>query len=80
MENLDKKIIITDETGKKVEGTIVFTFEANGENFVIYELGNNSHASKIDQEGNLRPIEEDEWKYVENIYNEYIETQEEEDE
>ena len=73
MEKIDDSIVITDENGKKHNGKILFSFEANGDEFVVYELLDNAHAAKIDDDGSLIPIEEDEWKLVEKIYNEFIE-------
>ncbi len=80
MENEEERtIIVTDENGKEVEGEIIFTFEANGENFVLYELNDEAFASKISEEGDLTPVLEDEWKLVEKIYNEFIEDKEKEE-
>ena len=76
----DRTIIVTDENNVEHEGKIIFTFEANGDNFVLYELNEQAFACKVDEEGNLTPVEEDEWKLVEKIYNEYLEDEGEIDE
>lgn len=76
MKNIeDRTILVTDENGKDIEGTIIFTFEANGEDFVLYEIGEEAFAAKVSEEGNLSPVLEDEWKLVEKIYNEFLEDQ-----
>lgn len=80
MEKIDTSIFVTTEDGKKLEGEIVFTFEANGDDFVLYEINNEIHAAKVDEENNLTQLEEDEWKLVEKIYTEWLDEQEEEDE
>lgn len=72
------KIFITTEDGREVEGEILFTFEANGDDFVFYTLGDSDEAnvSKVDEEGNLKPVEEDEWKLLEKVFEEYQEDME----
>ena len=75
----DRIIEITLEDGTKAEGEILFTFEANGDDFILYELNEELFAAKIDEQGNLKPIEEDEWSLVEKVYEEYQETFEEEE-
>lgn len=80
MEKIDTSIFVTTEDGKKLEGEIVFTFEANGDDFVLYEINDEIHAAKVDEENNLTQLEEDEWKLVEKIYTEWLEEQEEENE
>ena len=77
MENTDRKIIVKDKDGKDIEGNILFTFEANGDDFVLYEINNEAFAGKVDENGNLSKIEDDEWALVEKIYNEYMEEKEE---
>lgn len=73
MENTDRKIIVKDEKGKEHEGEIIFTFEANGDNFVLYELEDDAFAMKVKEDGSMIPVEDDEWKLIEKIYSEYIE-------
>lgn len=73
MNNDENKILITTEDNKQVEGTILLHFEANGDDFVLYELKDRVHAAKIDGNNNLSPVEEDEWPLVEKIYNEFME-------
>lgn len=80
MENLDRTIIVKDEKGNELEGKIIFTFEANGDDFILYEINNEAFAAKMSEEGELSPVQEDEWKLVEKIYNEYMEDLEEEEE
>jgi len=74
----ERTITITLENGTTVEGEILFTFELNGDNFILYELEDKMFAARIDEEDNLSPINEDEWPMIEKIYNQYIEDQEKE--
>jgi len=74
----ERTITITLENGKTLDGEVLFTFELNGDNFILYELDDKVHAARIDEEDNLSPINEDEWPMIEKIYNEYIEEQEKE--
>lgn len=74
----NRQIMITLENGKQQEGTILFTFETNGEDFVLYELDNQTFAAKIGEDDSLTAINEDEWTLVEKTYNQYIETMSEE--
>lgn len=73
MENQERTIVVKDENGKTLEGEILFTFEANGDDFVLYAIEDQVFAAKVTEENELMPIEEDEWKLVEKIYNEYME-------
>lgn len=74
----ESKVIVWDEKGEKHEGEILFTFEANGDNFVLYSLGENAFAAKIDGENKLSSVNKDEWPLIEKIYNEWLEEQGEE--
>jgi hypothetical protein len=38
---------------------------------VLYELDDKAFAAKIDENNKLTPIEEDEWNIVEEIYEQY---------
>ena len=76
MENLDRTITITNADGKEIEGEVLFTFEANGDDFILYGIEEEVFAAKIDDSGNLSKVEEDEWKLVEKIYNEFMEDME----
>lgn len=78
-EELERTIVITDDDGQEKEGQIIFSFEANGDEFVLYEIEDAAYAAKIEDDGSLRPVEEDEWKLVEKIYAEYIEDLENEE-
>ena len=79
MEQIDTTIVVTTEDGKKLEGQIVFTFEANGDDFVLYEINDEVFAAKVDEEGNLAEVEEDEWKLVEKVYKEWLEEEDEDE-
>ncbi len=70
----EKLVNVTLKDGSIVEGEILFTFEANGDDFVLYGIDEEVFAAKINEEDNLSQIEEDEWPLVEKVFNEYIET------
>ena len=73
-------IEIKTEDGKTLEGEILFTFEANGDDFIIIGVGDQPFPYKIDENKNLTEVKEDEWPLVEKIFNQWIEEQEAEDE
>ena len=77
MNKEESLIEIKTEDGKTLQGEILFHFEANGDNFVLYEVGEELFAAKIDENNQLQPVEEDEWPMVEKIYNQFIEDYEE---
>ncbi len=72
--NEDKIIEVVLENGNKVEGEILFTFEANGDDFILYELDKKLFAAKVNEQGELKPVEKDEWDLVEKVYLDYQET------
>ncbi|CAM9093802.1 DUF1292 domain-containing protein [Mycoplasma marinum] len=76
----DRIIEVVLENGEKAEGIILFTFEANGDNFVLYEIQEQLFAAKVDEQGGLKSVEEDEWSLIEKVYEEYQETYVEEGE
>ena len=59
--------------GKKVNANIVFTFEENGDQFILYEIDDVVYGAKLNEDDSLKPIEEDEWELVEKIFNEWNE-------
>ncbi|WKX02313.1 DUF1292 domain-containing protein [Candidatus Mycoplasma mahonii] len=73
MEDEDKLINIETKDGKTLQGEILFTFEANGDNFILYSVKDKVFSAKIDDNKKLSLIEEDEWPLVEKIFNEYME-------
>lgn len=79
MKNEDAIIKIQTEDGKTLEGEILFHFEANGDNFILYVIDDEVFSAKIDEQKNLTPVNEDEWPLVEKIFNQYMEDQESED-
>ena len=77
----DENIIeIKTEDGKTLEGEILFTFEANGDDFILYGINDEVFAAKIDEYKNLSQVEKDEWPLVEKIFNQYMEELEADDE
>ena len=69
----ENSIIITLENGSQAEGVILFTCEANHEEYVFYEFEGKVLAAKYDENNNLKEINHDEWSIVEKIYNDYVE-------
>ncbi|MCK5946053.1 MAG: DUF1292 domain-containing protein [Mycoplasmataceae bacterium] len=80
MKKDESLIEIKTQDGKTIQGEILFHFEANGDNFVLYEAEEQLFAAKIDENKNLTPVEEDEWPMVEKIYNQFMEDYENEEE
>jgi len=74
----ERTITVTLDNGSTIDGEVLFTFELNGDNFILYEIDEKLYAARIDEEDNLSPINNDEWPMIEKIYNDYIEEQEEE--
>ncbi len=71
-ENLKNNIIEVElKDGKKVNANIVFTFEENGDQFILYEINNVVYGAKLNEDNSLKQIEEDEWELVEKIFNEW---------
>lgn len=71
---LDDGIIkIELEDGKKVEGEILFTFNENGDQFILYEIEEVAYGAKLKDDNSLAPINDDEWNLVEKIFNEWQE-------
>ena len=73
-EKLNNNIIEVElNDGKKVNANIVFTFEENGDQFILYEIDDVVYGAKLNEDDSLKPIEEDEWELVEKIFNEWNE-------
>ena len=71
----DKVITITLDNGKKEKALVLFTFEVNGDDFILYELNNKAYAAKLNEDDSLTAVNEDEWNLVEKTYNQYIEAE-----
>ena len=71
----DKEIIITLKSGKEEKASVLFTFEVNGDDFILYELNHKAYAAKLNEDDSLTAVNEDEWNLVEKTYNQYIEAQ-----
>ncbi len=48
----------------------MFTFEENGNQFIMYEIDEIAYGAKIKEDNSLFAIEEDKWNLVEKIFNE----------
>lgn len=66
-----KEVELELENNEIVKAEVIFTFIENDEEYIFYEYNNNAYASKIDSDGKLYPIEKDEWKIVDKIYEQY---------
>lgn len=69
---MDNKFYVIDDEGKELEMQILFTFENEGSNYVLYfdpkTDSGDVFASKFDEDNRLIPIEEDsEWDMVEEV-------------
>lgn len=85
MEPIDKRIFIQDKNGNEKEMEILFTFEDNGKNFVLYYDPEDENAevfaSIYDDDNNLTGIENPEdWELVEKVFNQFMEDQEQSEE
>ncbi len=78
-DNELSSIIVTDENNQTHEGKIIFSFEENGDEYVIYELKDQVFGAKVDNNNNLTAINDDEWPLVEKIYNQYLNDNEDHD-
>lgn len=63
---------VMDENGQEQEMEIVFTFENDGNNYVVFREMNSTsdevYASKYNEAGDLFPIEtSEEWEMVEEV-------------
>ena len=80
----ENSIIVIDEMGNEIQMEIVFTYEDEdtGKNYVFYlnaeQEDGEVFVSNYDADGNLSPVEDpEEWKKLENIFEDYVLTQEE---
>jgi len=82
----DRRLVITDEKGNEIEMEIMFTFEKDGKNYVVYHDPSKEgemmdvFASIYDDQGNLFPIESDEeWEMIEEMLEAFANDEEEEE-
>lgn len=75
----NKILQIELENGKWIDADILFTFEENGDQFIMYEIDGVAYGAKIKEDNSLIKIEEDEWNLVEKIFNEWLEEEDEEE-
>lgn len=74
--SIDNNVLVVElEDGKKINANILFTFNENGDQFILYEFDNTAYAAKIKDDNTLEPINDDEWNLVEKIFNEWNEEQ-----
>ncbi len=87
MENIDKSLVIIDDEGKEITMEVVFVYEDKDseEKYVFYVDPNDDEGevfvSAYDDEGHLRPIEEDaEWAKLDEVFENYVRSEEESEE
>ncbi len=68
-----KFVTITLEDNSIVEAEVVFTFEENGDTFILYAIDEIVYPAKIADDDSLIVIQDDEWEIVEKIFNEFLE-------
>lgn len=73
----DNKFIIIDENGVEKEMTILFTFEAKKDQYVIYydeaDEEGECFAGKYNEDGELFPeLSEEEWEMCQEMLNTYL--------
>lgn len=73
-------LTITMEDGSKRDANILFAFEEVGDTYIFYELDNIAYAGKLGNNDELLKIEEDEMKLIENIYEEWVNQQDDDEE
>ncbi|MGL6125276.1 MAG: DUF1292 domain-containing protein [Metamycoplasmataceae bacterium] len=73
MKDKEKFVTITLEDESTIEAEVVFTFEENGDTYILYAIGDTVHPAKIADDDSLIMLENDEWEIVEKIFNEFME-------
>lgn len=81
---LDTRLTVIDEKGKEIAMEILFTFEANEKQFVLYfdpkDPEGETYASIFHEDGTLEPIEDGEdFEAVEEAFDNYMADEEEAD-
>lgn len=76
---MDREIELTLDNGETVTANVIFTFEENGDDFILYEYADNAFAAKVLPDGQLRTLADDEWELIKRIYEEYQNENEEEE-
>lgn len=87
MENQEKTLVIIDDQGNEITMEVVFVYEDKdiNEKYVFYidpsvEEGE-VFVSAYDDEGHLRPIEDDaEWAKLDEVFENYVREEEAEEE
>ena len=79
-EEKTKFVTITLDDESTVEAEVVFTFEENGDTFILYAIDDIVYPAKIAEDDSLITIENDEWEIIEKIFNEFMEEEEEDEE
>lgn len=73
----DNKIIVTDDQGKELIFEILFTFDHDGNKYVLYydpeQEDGEVFASKYSEDGTLNPIDsKEEWDMVEEVFDSFV--------
>ncbi|WP_050707643.1 hypothetical protein [[Mycoplasma] mobile] len=69
-----REIDVYDENGKKLKGIVLFTFEEAGDTFICYTIKEEVFFSKLNEDNSLSNLEEDEYKIVEQIWEDFIQS------
>ena len=75
LEKKSKFVTITLDDETTVEAEVVFTFEENGDTFILYAIDDIVHPAKIAEDDSLIMIEDDEWEIIEKIFKEFMENE-----
>lgn len=74
-------LTITMEDGKVIDANILFTFNENGDQYIVYEIEHETdneieyvaYAAKLNDDNSIEQVNEDEWPIIEKIFNEWME-------
>lgn len=87
MEQQEKTLVIIDDKGQEITMEVVFVYndEETKEKYVFYidpsDEEGEVFVSAYDDDGHLRPIEDDaEWKKLDEVFENYVRNEEEQEE
>ena len=64
---------VTMENGEIEKAELLFSFESSGDNFIMYAIKGAAYGAKLNKDGKLSKVYDDEWKLLEKMFNEYME-------
>lgn len=68
----ENKIIVTNEKNERLEGELIFEFSENGDDYVVYGIGDTMYVAKYNENHELFPVGDDEWPLIEKIIEDYF--------